>query len=200
MNEDFATLRLFNEKVERLQATRFAKKYADTVPEVFAEWRSLSTSKGEGLSFEITGEVVSRLSKHDQDDIDAFVLTYRMFIQQNDRVSLASLGKVYARDWMPEEPRESFQHAMSVVDEYLDSPIALVVYDQTISRRQLVDTVLYGGLAHSDVKKEAVYRSWMESGAAGFFWVDFVVTMKDMTKYLAFYRELNEAVLANCAV
>jgi hypothetical protein len=200
MTSDLQTLRVFNEKVARLERTRFANKYRDTTPEVVAEMRSVRDTTREGAHIEIVGEVAARLAEHDQDDIDAFVLTFRMFMQKNDRVSLRSLANIYAKPWMPTEAAESFQHAREVANGYLDSPILLEIHEGQISRRMLVDVIVYGGLAHTDSKKGEVFRDWIESPVAGFFWVEFVVTMKDMLGYLAFFRDLNEAVIANRAV
>lgn len=197
--EEFKILRLFNEKVDRLQNSSFAKRYGDELPEVIATWQSVETTRTSDKDVEMTGVVVSHLSQHDQDSIDAFVLTFRMFIQKSDRVSLKSLEKIYNKSWMPEEAKASFIEAKRAVDEYLASDIFLEVKGESISRGFLVDTILYGGLAHSDASKESKFRKWTRSGAAGFIWVEFVVAMKDMLKYLVFFRKLNEAVLANVA-
>jgi hypothetical protein len=200
MSQDFATLRLFNEKVDRLLATGIAQRYQEELPEVIAEWHSVQLSDAPNNVVLVAGIMNSCLSKHDQDEIDAFVLTFRMFIQQNDRSSISSLAKVYAKKWMPAEALSSFDSAKLALDEYLDSPILLQLQTQRVTRRQLVDTIVYGGLAHSNVSKEAIYRGWIESGVSGFFWGEFVVTLKDILRYLAFFQELNLAVLENCDV
>jgi hypothetical protein len=197
MQQAFETLRLFNEKVARLEASRFAQRYGKEPPEVLLRFSSATTTSTGAATFEIQGAAESELAEHDQDDIDAFVLTYRMFIQANDRISIRALKKIYEEPWMPEEPAKSFAHARGVVNAYLDSPLTLTIYDQQIARRTLIDIMLYGGLAHSEPEKQEVFRNWTTSLAAGFFWAEFVVTMHDMLGYLRFFRDLNEAVIAN---
>ena len=57
------------------------------------------------------GKLKSWVPQFDQDEIDAFVLTYRMLTQNNDRLSLARVSKVYEKDWMPSEASVRFREA-----------------------------------------------------------------------------------------
>jgi hypothetical protein len=199
MREQLDTLRLFNAKVARLEVSRFTKRYDDGTPGVIAHVHQLLDTKTTGSTVEFVAHITSELEDHDQDEIDAFLLTYRMFVQKNDRISIASLAKIYSEPWMPAAAAESFRDARAQVNEYLDSPISVRVGDAHICRRDLVDVLLYGGLAHSDHDKERLFRSWMaDGGASGFLWAEFVVTLKDMLHYLRFFRDLNAAVIANC--
>lgn len=200
MKTDLETLRLFNEKVERLYSTRLARRLAASTPEVAARFERILDIHSSGTNISVTGIVRADLTDHDQDDIDAFVLTYRMFVQRNDRISVYKLEAIYGKDWMPPEAALSFTDALTTMNDYLDSSISASIGETSIARRQLVDIMLYGGLAHINAVKEDVYRSWTQSGMAGFFWVEFVVTMKDMLRYLSFFRELNAAVIANAVV
>lgn len=200
MREDIDILRLFNEKVARLEASGFAKRYDETIPEVTAYLHQLIDTKAAGPTVEFVARITSELADHDEDQVDAFLLTYRMFVQKRDRISIASLAKIYARSWMPAEAAESFRDARVQVNEYMDSLISVMVGEEHIRRRDLVDIILYGGLAHSDRQKEQIFRAWMaDDGATGFLWAEFVVTLKDMLRYLRFFRDLNVAVIANCA-
>ncbi|MES4785008.1 MAG: hypothetical protein C4294_03470, partial [Nitrospiraceae bacterium] len=78
-----------------------------------------------------------------QDEVDAFVLTYRLFTQGNDRISIRSLATVYAKTWMPEEARQRFSEARDQVNEYLRSYTSLVFGNERITRQRLVDVVVY---------------------------------------------------------
>lgn len=196
---DLHTLTVFNEKVERLEATGLAAFLGRDMPNVTMTAEDISWTRESAVRLTMTGRIRSSLDNVTQDQIDAFVLTYRMFIQTNDRVSLTSLAKTYGREWMPIEAAESFREAMTQVDDYLDSTPTVEFGEGPVTRRHLVDTIIYGGLAHTKPAKEREYLSWSsDGGLTGFMWAEFIVTLQQMLKYLAFFRQLNQAVIINC--
>jgi hypothetical protein len=199
LEQDVEVLRLFNEKVERLESTGLARFLEEDMPNVSMTVNRMISSKQDGPNFEFVGVIRSTLDNVDQDHIDAFVLTYRMFVQKNDRVSLVALSKIYERDSMPAEAAESFREATSEVETYLASTLDVEFSPgQAVTRRHLVDTILYGALAHSNHEKEREFRVWTESGGlTGFVWAEFIVALERMLFYLKFFRQLNEAVIAN---
>lgn len=67
--------------------------------------------RGERPRFSIVARIHSWIEDFSQDEIDAFVLSYRVFTQRNDRLSIPSLAKIYERGWMSENPRECFEDA-----------------------------------------------------------------------------------------
>ncbi|GIK98425.1 MAG: hypothetical protein BroJett029_26340 [Alphaproteobacteria bacterium] len=90
MKDGLERLRRFNAKVARLEASDFAKRYADDIPNVVAQLeKPVFRDAGDG-AFEILGRVTSYLEGFDQDEIDAFVLTHRILTQNNDPLSIAS--------------------------------------------------------------------------------------------------------------
>lgn len=200
MEDDFATLRLFNEKVERLAATGLMKRYSEGVPEVIATCEDVSLEQTGPTEFALTARMWSKVPSLDRDEVDAFVLTYRMFTQRNDRISLPSFARIYEQAWMPPEAAERFAHARAEVNAYLDSPTSLLDGSKPIMIRHLVDVVIYGGLAHTNRNKERIYRAWMDPGGiTGFIWAEFIAALKRMMHYLDYFRDLNHAVLVNCA-
>lgn len=84
VEDDFATLRLFNEKVERLAATGLMKRHSEEVPEVIATCEDVSLEQTGPTEFAPTARMWSQIPNLDRDEIDAFALTYRMFTQRND--------------------------------------------------------------------------------------------------------------------
>jgi hypothetical protein len=135
---DLRVLRLFNEKVDRLLATGLVQKCAESIPQVVGEFRDV-TVEFYGAQGSIVGTLTSRLDKHNQDQIDAFALTYRLFIQKNDPVSIDSLAKIYKKDWMPTEAALSFEEAQAQMMDYMDSVTVLQFGTEHLSRRVLVD-------------------------------------------------------------
>jgi hypothetical protein len=197
MKEHLSILEQFNEKVTRLETTRFGRWLDASTPNVTARMVSPQVNRTGEATFELVGSIQSELDEHDQDDIDAFILTYRMFVQKRDALAISSVAKIYEAAWMPGEARDRFREARQAVNDWLESTTSVLDGQHEVTRRELVDVVLYGGLAHSEQAKVPTFNAWMRMGAAGFFWAELVVTLKEMLRFLRYFRELNEAVIAN---
>jgi hypothetical protein len=195
-NTPLEILRLFNEKVARLERTRFYQRYKDTLPHVMADFKEVEiTDLGEGR-FNIFGRVVSWVPDFDQDEIDAFVLTFRMLTQRNDRISVARLNEIYQSPWMPAEARDAFEDARRKLNAYLESNTTVQIVTNHLSVRNLLDVTIYGGLAHTNPAKHRTFESWMKDGGMnGFIMVEFIVALKTSMDYFTYFRKLNEAVL-----
>lgn len=193
MEKIIETLKSFNSKIERLERSGFAKRFEDETPEVIAKFESPIDFQNMGNGhFSLGGKIESWVPDYNEDEIDAVVLTYRILTQSNDRVSLASLAKIYNADWFPEEGMRRFNEARAEVNEYLDSPATVSFEEGWISIRSIMDIIIYGGLAHTNLKKEKIFKSWIESGASGFFRVEFMAALNFMISYFKYFKELNE--------
>jgi hypothetical protein len=106
------SLKLFNEKAVKLGGSNFLKKAAS------GQLVRLKPS----LKFPI--EVVG--NGPNQENIDAFVLTFRFFIQDNEASSFANLSKVYDSPRISDKHRDAFQMVRRDLNNYLDSPCAVV--------------------------------------------------------------------------
>ncbi|OAN13336.1 hypothetical protein A3K86_16930 [Photobacterium jeanii] len=191
MQKALETLKSFNKRVERLERSGFSKQFLDKEPEAFAEFKSVEfESLGNG-EFSLTGEIISTLPDYNEDQIDAVILTYRVLTQNNDRLSIASISKIYNSDWFPEEGQKLFNEAREKVNEYLDSPATVSFPKGQISIRKLMEVIIYGGLAHSNKEKEEIYESWLKSGVSGFFQVEFVAALRFMIQYFIYFKDLN---------
>ena len=194
---DLEILVTFNEKVSRLERTRFAKRFQTEVPEVLMSFEELKiTDLGNGrLNF--FGKLKSWTPEFDEDEIDAFVLTYRMLTQNNDRLSLARVSEVYEKDWMPQEAAARFREARGHLNDYLDSATVMEFGSYKLPIRDLVDVVIYGGLAHSNAQKSQIFNSWATNQAiCGLMWVEFQAAMRFALHVFSFLRQLNEAVIS----
>jgi len=103
---------LFNEKAAKLGGSIFLKKAAS------GQMVRLKPS----LKFPI--EVV--WDGPDQENIDAFVLTFRFFIQNNEASSFANLSKIYESTSISNHHRAAFQMVRRDLNNYLDGPCAVV--------------------------------------------------------------------------
>ena len=96
MRSDLALLSDFNEQVVRLERTRFAKRYATEIPQVMVSMENLEvTNLGNG-QLNLFGKLKSWVPDFDDEEITAFVSTYRILTQNNDRLSLANVSKIYS--------------------------------------------------------------------------------------------------------
>ena len=86
MEEDIYKIKLFNEKVDRLANSGFYKRYRNPLPEVIVKWDSPKFSDGEINKLIIEGKIKSEMPDLVQEEIDAFVLTYRGHRTAQNRV------------------------------------------------------------------------------------------------------------------
>jgi hypothetical protein len=196
MRQEFELFRNFNAKVGRLERTRFVKRFEDNVPEVFMSFEELKITDLGGGRLNFFGKLKSWVPDFDEDEIDAFVLTYRMLTQNNDRLSVASIAKIYEKDWMPIEAASNFREAREHLNKYLDSAAAMEFGSQQMAIREIVDIVIYGGLAHSNHQKAKVFDAWRANHAiSGLMWVEFMAAMNKAFYIFSFIRKLNNAVI-----
>lgn len=191
------TLKLFNLKVERLQRSGFNKRFEEEVPNVMAKFESpIKFQSLDNGHFFIEGKINSWVPDYNEDEIDAVVLTYRLLTQQNDRLSLINLSNIYNAEWFPQESKDAFNDAKLKLNDCLDSASFIQLPDNSyFSKRQIMDVIIYGGLAHSNVNKQHIFNNWMASGMSGFFQIEFITTLKSMFFYFDYFKELNETTI-----
>jgi len=195
VEQDLEVLREFNRRVDRLERSGFSKRYESEIPNVIAKLEDVTFEKVEGPRFSIVARIHSWIEDFSQDEIDAFVLSYRIFTQRNDRLSIASLAKIYEKDWMSENARECFEDARRQLNDHLDSDATVEFPGGRISVRALVDIIIYGGLAHSNQQKSQIFESWEPSGFMGFIWADFMAYARDAVDTLKYIRGLNQGLM-----
>lgn len=195
MEKALDTLRSFNKSVERLERSGFSKRFSEETPEVLVKFESFKYEKLGNGQYNLIGKIKSWVPDYNEDEIDAFILTYRMLTQNNDRVSIARLSDIYNSDWMPEDGKNYFNEARKEVNEYLDSPATISFETGQISIRSIMDIIIYGGLAHSNPKKEKIFNNWINSDFSGFFRVEFMAALKFMLSSFTYFKELNETAI-----
>lgn len=143
-------LRLFNEKATRLHKSRFAKY-------VFEQKRfsiHVDAEKGKEVSVITIGP--------DSHAIDEFILTFRYFIQNNERCSFGNLAEIYPNLSISEELKKRFKRARKGLNDYLNSNTIINIEKNLLTRRRLLDVFIYGGLAHANPGKKKQFDEWMK--------------------------------------
>lgn len=151
MTENYLrSLQLFNEKAEKLLQSRFVKFVRET-KRFTVEIRA---KRGEAV------KLTKKLP--DQHAIDEFVLTFRFFIQDNEKSSFRNMTKLYEEMPISQNLKEEFFDLARRLNEYLDSEpsIKLKIDEQTYLRRTIMEVFIYGSLAHANLSKKNIYDKW----------------------------------------
>ena len=189
------TLHRFNGRVNRLENSRFWKRYENEQPEVISRMENMQIEQTGETTFDLTGKIFSNLQDFDRDDLDAFVLSYRILTQNNDPISIRALSHIYGSSWVPNEAHNCFEDARRQLNEHAAQRASVTFGEHAISVGQLVDIVVYGGLAHSNRAKATIFEAWEKSGIMGFIWADFFAYLRHFMSVVKYLRGLNEQVL-----
>jgi hypothetical protein len=205
--EDRDLLTGFNEKVTRLETTKFFQRYKDEPPNIVFKFEQVgrvevtpkkSVGTTTGIDLSVSGFAQAWVEDFDQDAIEAFVLTYRLLTQDNDRYSIRNLARLYVKDWMEPEGRERLTEARDKIAGYLAQEVRFDFGERPENVGVLMDVVVYGGLAHSNGEKERRLRVWNRTGPGrNMVWIEFMAALIGLMFYLLYIRDLNSVVLAN---
>jgi hypothetical protein len=176
-------LRLFNEKVDRLERSGFLASFRQGNRGYDWFWR-----RGEEFRFE----------RHlpSEDEIDAFVLTLRLFVQDRDGFSFRRMDEIYSELPVDRALCERVSKVRVRVNRHLDALSPVVLGNEQVVRRHIWEVVLYGGLAHADPAKRVIFESW-RANAFVFSLIEeeFVKTLTQVTQGIYLIREINVQAL-----
>ena len=137
------SLKLFNEKADKLMSLGFTKK-------IFGE------KSGFTFSAKKNGPVVFQRYGPESESIDAFVLTYRFFIQDNEKISFHNMSKIYDESGMTQDKINAFKNIRENINNFLNSNSIT----KTDTYREIQDIFIYGGLSHATETKKRIFDSW----------------------------------------
>jgi hypothetical protein len=146
VNSNFvAILDLFNQKVIELNNLTFAeyvlnKKWSLTIK---SNKRGSPKTKYQGPSNE---------------SIAAFLLTFRLFIQKNERISLVNIAKIYDELDLDNFIKKEFIKMRHNYNQYLDEKILIPFkkFEKSFTRRKLLYLIIYGDRAHTNPSKRKI--------------------------------------------
>jgi len=95
-----------------------------------------------------------------EEAIDAFILTFRFFVQDNERTSLANIEKLFLSLPLEQARIDAVRGSRQNINDYLDKDSNIKIGNEILSHRLIFDIFLWGDLAHSNPKKKAVYDLW----------------------------------------
>ena len=147
-SEAIAALKLFNEKVDKLIDSSFLKQIQE---------KGLKVSLKSSISKEV--EISDTLP--DQDAIDAFVLNIRFVIQDNECSSLHNLATLYNEIPLSLDIKDNFNFVRDKLNSEFDIKSWFHLQGKDLTRREIFETFIYGGLAHANQIKKQDFDMWM---------------------------------------
>jgi hypothetical protein len=192
---DFATdikaLEFFNEKADKLKNLSFVRSLQ-------------SEDSGWQLSFQEGAATALRYGP-DNESVEAFVLTFRFFIQDKDGISIRKMAERYSRLYdsslISKELLDNFDEARSKLLDYLGSNTRLIVGGpdttaKAITYQEVFDVFMWGGLAHARHKEQ--FDEWQKGSMQVVFPMlenDFVMILRTYLQVISYVQRLNEKVL-----
>ena len=123
------------------------------------------------------------------------MLTLRFFVQDNERSSFRNISKLYTDKAISEEHRSEFEKARSYLNGFLDSSTMFNFYGRRITKRELMEVFVFGGLSHANKQKKSLYDQWMRLDLAPLLQNEFIVIIFEIMNVAQFVKTLNERVL-----
>ncbi len=183
-DKNIKVLKFFNEKAEKLKNLSFTKIT------LFKQQSSVSISAKVGKPVNV------RRKGPDEEAIDAFVLTFRFFIQDNEKSSFRNLKKTYEGLPIPQQKKDLFNLVRKWLNEFLDSNSILVINGKPLSNRHILEVFIYGGLSHANEEKKKEYDMWMSNPILKpLVENEFVYILGAVLQYILYIKSLNEEVI-----
>jgi hypothetical protein len=178
------TLEYFNEQVGRLAALSFTKYLTE---------HSISTPNLlEGQDFSIDS------AEPNLEATEAFVLTLRFFVQDNEPISIRNIARLYESLPVSDEIKALVQEVRSNLLHRLESFTPLALEGQRLRYSEIFDTLLNGWLAHGRDKAKREKATRWKAHPRRFAYVRalFIMTLMDYVETLYWLRDFNEDAMA----
>ncbi|MFN0158045.1 MAG: hypothetical protein ACKVRP_08255 [Bacteroidota bacterium] len=135
LTENIQTLKQFVERADKLESLSFTKHVIAKPP---------------SIKFEFNQEAFTIIrSGPDRESIDAFVLTLRFFIQNNEPISIKNMAALFKQLPLPEEDLIKISEGHAKLNTFLDSDVYFQLKSERPTHRAVLEAFVYGDLAHS---------------------------------------------------
>ena len=180
---------LFNEIVDRLQNSSFLKKEIK---------KKLSYAVKFRYEKEKTN-VKTKINGPTDESINAFLLTYRMFIYNKDDVSFSKVDKyAYRCSSLKEKFYERFKIIVKNTNDIFNSPTNVTSDGHKFTVREIHDMFIKGNLAHIQEKNKnrRLYKDYKDNQLIyTIFNYEFVSTLVKIMNEILSIKKLNNEVL-----
>lgn len=175
-------LERFNERVNRLEASRFV------------EWMfTLRTQPQDNDALAKDWLALRGLHK---DEFDGFILNFRFLIQDRDGFSVRRLKEFYGN--LPssfETEKERFAEIYKSLKTHLSKRSFIQIDNKNISNQDFFEIIFYGGLAHENADKVALFKRLTQGIINGIVFYSFANVLFAYLKHFVAIRDLNDVVI-----
>jgi hypothetical protein len=178
-------LRLFNQHADRLLRLSFFEKTRGGG--AILDW-----NRGGGWEQVFVGP--------DEEAFEAFMLTLRLFMQDNDRISLRKLRKALEGDPGAAGLLTEVSEHCAALNEFLDMNTEMGITEgELLTFREILNIFVYGGYAHLDPKYRPTYEAIRSGAFYPMFQVYLVHVLKTFSKCVRSIRDANVTALEAAA-
>jgi hypothetical protein len=180
-------LDLFNYKAERLKKSSFKVSFIDEVPEIKI---SSGTLKEQGFP--------------NEDSLDACILTIRLFIQDNEPISIRNIQKLYDTLPISQDRKSRFSQARDKLNTFLDRPslfertIIILIGNQgklNPTNREILNAFVYGEYSHL-TRREKYKELTGNPLEFSFTKMEFIHILRTMIEIIIEIDQLNQEVIS----
>lgn len=182
--ETIADLKLFNEKAAVLLGSSFADAMLRNESAFMFSWKA-----GESCEAVLVGA--------EGESVDAAFLTLRMFLQDNDRISIRNIAKIYSQEQELIAHRSEFNSLRARINAFLDRGNGVNFFGKNYTNREVIELLLYGSKGHTNRAKEAELRSLLEAPIVSQLFLNLVnIAAALLIKGIAAIAEINNKALS----
>jgi hypothetical protein len=187
INKHIEALCLFNEKADEIKNSSYTKYFLDNKPKT-------TISKKQGKAIKI------KTIEPNDESLKSFVLTFRLFLQNNDQISIHNINEIYKK--LPnnfQKEKESFFRARDKINHILDSNINFIDNNKILTYREVLNIFVYGHLAHLKNDKRKIYKDWMsrkDIGILDIYKIDFHCIAYNIIQCILYMQKLNAKVIS----
>jgi hypothetical protein len=176
-------LRYFNETVEQLRS--------------FSFWADFPKDSGINIKWDKKTGITAVYRGPNDESLSAFILKYRLFIQDKDDISIKQMEKLYSTIGN-DTFYNKFKELKASINIILDKPSMVKINQHTVTMREIHNVFLKGGWAHiqENNRERKFYLSIRDDPAAyTIFKNDFNMTLLEVMNVLVRIKFLNEELL-----
>ena len=184
-SDAISDLKLFNEKAALLLNSSFANAILRNQSAFMFSWKA-----GENYEAILVGA--------EGESVDAAFLTLRMFLQNNDRISIGNIANLYLQEQELNLYQADFENIRSQINVYLDSGNGISFFGNNYSNRSLIELLLYGSKGHSNREKEQELKKLLDSPLVSKMFLNQVNSAAGgLIKGIATLAEINKTALSS---
>lgn len=177
----------FNSKADKLINSSLVKETNENKVKINFTWKH--NKKINELDFS------HQKSNFSTDAIDSFVLNLRFFIQDNESTSIRNMSKLYEEMSIPQEFKSKFMKMQINLNNFLDESV-LTFVGVKLTRRQVYDVIIFGDIAHQNLKKSKLIGTWKKDQVNwDMIFYEFQKTLYEFIEHIKNMKFLNEKVL-----